>query len=280
MKGIDCASKLTAATAAGIRAAGYEFAGRYLVPAVGSMKWKALTSEECRIITGAGLKILSVWETTADRVKGGAAAGTEDGARAAVLAQEMGMPDGAAVYFAVDYDARERDFPLIEAYLRAAAGGLRGRWRVGVYGSYRVIEAMAERGAAECFWQCVAWSVGRKSEHRHVYQAHFGQSCAGVAIDVNECEDMERAGIWDYGKSEEDEEMDIERFKELWLEMRKELQDNDAHEWSREAREWAVSSGLVQGGSAEDFNGMWEDVLTREQMAVLLWRFARLLGRA
>lgn len=276
-RGIDCAARLTPETAAGLAAAGYEFAGRYLVPAVGSMKWKALTAEECCAVTGAGLKLLSVWETTADRVKGGAAAGTEDGARAAVLAQEMGMPDGAAVYFAVDYDARERDFPLIEAYLRAAAGGLRGRWRVGVYGSYRVIEAMAERGAAECFWQCVAWSGGQKSRHRNVYQALFGQSCAGVAIDVNECEDLKRAGIWSYEK--EDEEMDVERFKELWLEMRRELQDNDAHEWSREAREWAVSSGLVQGGSAEDFNGMWEDVLTREQMAVLLWRFAKLMGR-
>ena len=60
--------------------------------------------------------------------------------------------------------------------------------------------------------------------------------------------------------------------------MRKELQDNDAHEWSLEAREWAVSSGLVQGGSTEDFNGMWEDMMTREQLVTVLYRFAEKFG--
>lgn len=282
VKGIDCASPLTARTAEAIKAAGYEFAGRYLVPAEGSMKWKALTRAEAMAVTGAGVRLLTVWETTADRARGGMAAGAVDGAKAVKLAGSMGIPKGAAIYFAVDYDARERDFGAIEEYLRGARAQLDGEWRIGVYGSYRVIEAMAERGAADCFWQCVAWSGGKKSGRRNVYQAQFGQSCAGVAIDVNECEDMEKAGIWTYGDTfnGEDDDMDVNRFKELWLEMRKELQDNDAHDWSRDAREWAVSEGIVQGGDETDFNGMWEDVLTREQMAVLLWRFAKLMGKA
>lgn len=79
---------------------------------------------------------------------------------------------------------------------------------------------------------------------------------------------------------EEDDDMDVNRFKELWLEMRKELQDNDASEYSREAREWAVANGIVAGGSTGEFNGMWEDVLTREQMVALLYRFAKMIGRA
>ena len=78
--------------------------------------------------------------------------------------------------------------------------------------------------------------------------------------------------------NEEDNDMDINKFKKLWHEMRKELQDNDAHEWSLEAREWAVSSGLVQGGSTEDFNGMWEDMMTREQLVTVLYRFAEKFG--
>lgn len=280
--GIDCAAPLTVEAAAGIKAAGYEFAGRYLVPATGSMKWKALTKAECEHITGAGLRLLTVWETTADRAAGGMAAGAEDGARAVKLAEEYGIPAGAAIYFAVDYDARERDFDAIAGYLRGARTQLGSIYRVGVYGSYRVIEAMAERQAADCYWQCVAWSGGMKSGHRHVYQARFGQRAAGVAVDVNECEDMKKAGIWNYADTfdEEDEDMDVSRFKELWLEMRRELQDNDASDWSREARAWAESTGLVQGGSDADFNGMWQDVLTREQMAVLLYRFAKLMGKA
>ena len=82
----------------------------------------------------------------------------------------------------------------------------------------------------------------------------------------------------DVKKELEDEDMDVARFTELWREMRKGLQDNDSAEWSREAREWAVNNGLVQGGSADGFNGMWEDLLTREQMVVLMFRFAQKVG--
>lgn len=72
--------------------------------------------------------------------------------------------------------------------------------------------------------------------------------------------------------------MDKEKFKELWREMRKDLQDNDASAYSEEARTWAVENGIVQGGSSGEFNGMWEDVLTREQMVTILFRFAQKFG--
>ena len=72
--------------------------------------------------------------------------------------------------------------------------------------------------------------------------------------------------------------MDVGRFKELWREMRKDLQDNDSGQWSAEAREWAVSSGLIQGSGGDNY--MWEDLLTREQMVTLLYRFAQMMGKA
>lgn len=78
----------------------------------------------------------------------------------------------------------------------------------------------------------------------------------------------------------EDKEMDLEKFKELWREMRKELQDNDASAYSEEARRWAVENGIVQGGSSGEFNGMWEDMMTREQLVTVLFRFAKLVGLA
>ena len=49
-------------------------------------------------------------------------------------------------------------------------------------------------------------------------------------------------------ENEEDSDMDINKFKELWHEMRKELQDNDASAYSEEARKWAVDNGIIQGG--------------------------------
>ena len=273
--GVDCAAPLNAQKCADLKALGYEFAGRYLVPATGALKWKALTKNECDIITGAGMKILAVWETTASRAKDGAIAGTTDGARAYTVARQVEMPTTGIIYFAVDYDAQPKDYDAIDAYLRAARVQTK-EYEIGVYGSYNVIEEMYKRGVCKGFWQCIAWSYGRKSQHLTVYQATGGQPVAGHMVDLNECPDMAKAGIWDYNDVEsEDNDMTVEKFKELWLEMRKELQDNDASSWSNDAREWAVSNGIVQGDSTAEFNGMWEDVMTREQMVTLLYRFAQ-----
>lgn len=82
----------------------------------------------------------------------------------------------------------------------------------------------------------------------------------------------------EYNAEEDDEDMTLDRFKELWIEMRKELQDNDSAKWSQAARDWAKETGLVQGGDSTDFNGMWEDVLTREALVTVLYRFAQLMG--
>ncbi len=265
--GIDCATRLTAQTAAEIKAAGYEFAGRYLVPPVGSMKWKALTKDECRAITGAGLRLLTVWETTADSVRGGMAAGAEDGARAVKLAEEYGIPDGAAIYFAVDYDARADAFDTIEGYLKGARAQLGGRWRVGVYGSFRVIEEMAKRCAADCFWQCVAWSGGMKSGHRHVYQAKFGQRAAGVAVDINECEDMKKAGIWSYADKfdEEDEDMTGE---DIYRKLKDYLSTQPVPAWARDELQEAVDMGITDGTRPME-------LIPRYQAAIMAKRAAK-----
>ena len=87
---------------------------------------------------------------------------------------------------------------------------------------------------------------------------------------------------------EEDEDiMTQEKFNEMFTTAmqayRKELQDNDSGAWSREAREYAVSSGLFAGsGTTPDGqpNFMWEDLLTREQVAQLFYRFAQRNGLA
>lgn len=81
---------------------------------------------------------------------------------------------------------------------------------------------------------------------------------------------------------EEDDDMNVERFRELWLQMREGLQDNDSAQWSKEARDWAINSGLITGGNVTatgEPNYMWEDVLTREQMATILYRFAKMMGK-
>ena len=77
--------------------------------------------------------------------------------------------------------------------------------------------------------------------------------------------------------TEEDDTVTYEQFKEYWYRLRRELQDNDSSEYSKEARDWGIQTGLVKGGSTplpnNQVNYMWEDFVTREQMVTLLFRF-------
>ena len=81
--------------------------------------------------------------------------------------------------------------------------------------------------------------------------------------------------------------MDQSKFNEMFraamTDYRKELQDNDKGDWSKEAREWAERVGLF-AGNGKDVNGdpnmMWQDFLTREQAAKIFYRFAKDHGLA
>ena len=76
---------------------------------------------------------------------------------------------------------------------------------------------------------------------------------------------------------------DTKKFEEAWLEYRKTLQDNDAGQYSEEARKWAVNVGLIAGNGTQingEPNCMWQDLLTREQFVTVLYRFAQMMGKA
>lgn len=72
--------------------------------------------------------------------------------------------------------------------------------------------------------------------------------------------------------------IDITEFTRLMQEYRAGLQDNDAETWSQAARSWAIKTGLMQGGTSGNY--MWQDFMTREQLATVLYRFARMIGKA
>lgn len=81
----------------------------------------------------------------------------------------------------------------------------------------------------------------------------------------------------------EEEDMDLKKFEELFYQMREGLQDNDANEWSEAARTWALSTGLIVGNGATvegEPNCMWADFLNREQLIMVLYRFAQMMGKA
>lgn len=86
----------------------------------------------------------------------------------------------------------------------------------------------------------------------------------------------------------EDELMDVstEKAQEILRAARQPLQDNDASTWSEKSRKWATESGLIKGSGTvknpttgqDEPNYMWQDMLTREQMAELLYRFGTMTG--
>jgi hypothetical protein len=82
----------------------------------------------------------------------------------------------------------------------------------------------------------------------------------------------------DREQDKEEETVTLDQFKDFYKQMRAELQDNDCGDWSQEGRQFVQDAGIMVGGTGDNF--MWEDVLTREQMAVVLFRFAKWLGKA
>ncbi|MCC3374750.1 DUF1906 domain-containing protein [Cohnella sp. REN36] len=241
-QGIDCSSPLTEQTATAIAKAGYKFAARYLVP--DTYAWKRLTPSEAQAITAAGMQIVSVFETSANRPEGGAPAGQSDGTAAYKEARSIGQPLGSTIYFAVDYDASPSDFNAIEAYLRAASAQIPG-YQTGVYGSYAVIEEMAKRKACRNFWQTYAWSRGKTSESANIYQYQNNVQVVGVTVDLNRSFGNE--GWWNTNGEEavtmtaDDANKIIKFLSAAWFAA---INQQDKDEFNRLANEVRKAAGL------------------------------------
>lgn len=81
---------------------------------------------------------------------------------------------------------------------------------------------------------------------------------------------------YDQFAAKQTQDMSAEDFTDLFNQLRNGLRNNDCSEYSREARNWAISIGLIVGsGTLENGepNYMWRDFLTREQFATVLYRF-------
>lgn len=192
LQGVDCASKLNAATAAGIKKAGYAAVGRYL----GATSWKGLTKDEVAAILGAGLGIFPIWETAP--TSAGYFSynkGVSDAQAAMAELAALGAPQGINVYFTVDYDAHPADFAAIYQYFQGVKHGLNGKYKLGAYGSFGVLTALAKMDwVVEAYFQTYAWSGGQVFAHNAIYQYKNGQNVAGVQVDLDKINST--AGLW------------------------------------------------------------------------------------
>lgn len=269
IKGIDCRTPITPKVANELYSAGIRFVCRYLVP---ENYPKHLSLEEAQLLSDTGFLVVCVFETTADRARGGAKNGAYDGKIAYAAAKRLRIPKNGTLFFAVDFDARDNDMDTVEAYLRAARQQTED-YKIGVYGSYRVMESMAARGACDGFWQTYAWSSKNKSTHATIYQYLNNQNLAGINVDYNEA--YSDQGMWDYrNESEGGLNMTIEEAREALTTLAK---TQDTHsDWADEAVKKLTDAGIFNGDGQGNYG--WEQCMTREAVAVVLHNMLGKLG--
>jgi len=131
-------------------------------------RWPALSAEEARMVSSAGMSLVAVWESHSHRPDYFSyASGYYDALAAYRQAKATGQPSGSAIYFAVDFNAQEPDIMgPVDQYFRgvaaglAAAGGRAPGYRVGVYGSGSVCGYLKAARLAELAWlsNSTAWT--------------------------------------------------------------------------------------------------------------------------
>jgi hypothetical protein len=144
-----------------LRGSRIEFVARYYRDPTSSLP--ALSSQEARKLASLGLQIVAVWEQNSpDPENLSYSFGHRDAVSAYKQAKAIGQPAGSAIYFAIDFNAHELEpakeyFRGIAAGLTAASGG-RAEYKVGVYGSGAVCDAIKRAGLARYSWLTKATS--------------------------------------------------------------------------------------------------------------------------
>ncbi|MCJ0702145.1 DUF1906 domain-containing protein [Frigoribacterium faeni] len=145
----DASTVLTPATAALLKAHGYNTVGRYL-----SVAAKRIAPGELDVIFDAGLKVFPIfqeWNNAPGYFT--EAAGYGQAVAAVKRARNLGFTAGTTIFFAVDYDATATEIPaLIIPYFRGIARGVASsrlvQYKVGIYGTRNVCSQVSEAGLA------------------------------------------------------------------------------------------------------------------------------------
>lgn len=187
-------------TVASLVAASKRFACRYGGPGSDS---KQLHAAELRALTAGGIAVVANAEGTADGLASGWSVGEAWAKSSLAHFSALGMPDNRPVYLSVDFDCGPTRWPSVREALRGAASVL-GASRVGVYGSYDVMNWALHDNVAKWFWQTYAWSGGRWAAHNHIEQYKNGVLMGGGNVDLNRSKQndygqwgVSTMGVWD-----------------------------------------------------------------------------------
>lgn len=166
--------------------AGIAFACRYYSYTTNFAE-KRLTHAEAQALLVQGIKLVTIYEDgPTDDTYFSTERGQRDGTHAHQFAVALGQPPDTAIYFAVDYDAPDKDLTLIAQYFAgvchglSVAGGGVARYAIGVYGSGLVCRLIKEtRQLAAYAW--LAESTGWAG-HGNYAVPDLRQVIAGAAL--------------------------------------------------------------------------------------------------
>lgn len=168
----------------------YTFIGRYLSQSA----WKALTPKEAKLISDAGLYIVSVYQDSNNKDSYFTTQrGKADAYRAVQYASKLVQPTGTPIYFAVDYDAgaSSRSLARVYAYFAAVIPIVESwGYDVGVYGSHDVCKLVRNKFGLKYAWQTKAWSKGKRYINASLYQSEVDiplpENASFGNVDINE----------------------------------------------------------------------------------------------
>lgn len=191
-EGIDTATRTTGHLDQ-LKAAGIRFVCRYIAPPGTAYDWKRLERAEADAIRAAGLGLVVVFESAANRALEGQAAGSADAVDARQALNDLGLAD-APVFFAADFDAQPAHIASVRAYVHGAAIVL-GKERTGVYGGLRAVKGCLDAAVCRYGWQTYAWSGGQWDQRAKLRQYENGVTIGGLSCD------RDRAMADDYGQA-------------------------------------------------------------------------------
>lgn len=199
----DYAGRSTAAFLAMLKSRGVGTVTRYINGT--AAHWKVLTIAERDLIWSHGMNIWLVWETSAARPLGGAAAGRQDGRLAAADVKRLGYPSECILWVAFDINVDASNRSVCVAYWHAFKAAYRaelpaGAWPLGDYGDWDMIDALPDADGHwqpnARFWSSV-WHLGRW-RYRGVHpKAHLLQY---LTIDDYDPNDALRPGLKAWAK--------------------------------------------------------------------------------
>lgn len=147
-------------------------------------------------------------------------------------------------------------------------------------------EATFEQAAQLCAYLCeeLNISVSNIYSHAEAHELGYGSNHGDPTHwwkNFNVTMDDFRARVKKI--IEEDTTMSEERIRDICQEeiaaaKNGEGTGNHPSAWAKEATDWAVANGIINGFGGTDMG--WQVLLTREQMAVMLHRFAKFIDKA